>query len=556
MNTIALTEQDLEANIDDRFLARGRAYETEGRVLEWHGESHGPTMTVTGTVRGSGRRPYEVFVRMGPDPGGELEIDGDCSCPVGYNCKHVAAVLFALLNSAPSAAAGADIGGGMDEAIEFWLTRLALAGRDVAETDSDTGYPASAREHLLYLLDLPAPDGRAGPGAIPKLVVTPVVCRPLKRGGYGKPTVFEMERIWGPYPPACILPTDRRLLREMASTPHYPTRRLELQGETGAELLQAMLGSGRCFWQDKDRAPLALGDPRPAGIEWALGEDGYQRLVFVTDEPTSEILPLAPPWYLDADRTCCGPLQLTLPPAVGEVLCRAPALDPEAARALAPRLELLSSRVALPRPRVLRVTEATVDTPVPLLTLSRTAVARRSFGEDTIETACARLAFGYGGHPVAWDDPQAERAGPWRRRPAQDTARTCAGAGGNRPPRGGRAARAERADRTRECGGWPAMVPARPGQRRRCLGRVPARCTPAAARCRLAGHGRGRFPLAGGRPDRVGRRAPRATGRGLVRTLTARAVGGRARAAAAAVGAVAGGSPRRPGRLRSPCRDG
>jgi hypothetical protein len=88
----------------------------------------------------------------------------------------------------------------------------------------------------------------------------------------------------------------------MASTPHYPTRRLELQGETGAELLQAMLGSGRCFWQDKDRAPLALGDPRPAGIEWALGEDGYQRLAFVTDEPASEILPLAPPWYLDADK--------------------------------------------------------------------------------------------------------------------------------------------------------------------------------------------------------------------------------------------------------------
>ena len=50
---------------------------------------------IVGSVAGSGGRVYSVDASLGQGPDGRLsQVDGHCSCPIGYNCKHVAAVLL------------------------------------------------------------------------------------------------------------------------------------------------------------------------------------------------------------------------------------------------------------------------------------------------------------------------------------------------------------------------------------------------------------------------------------------------------------------------------
>jgi hypothetical protein len=50
---------------------------------------------IVGSVAGSGGRVYSVDATLAGGADGRLSnVDGHCSCPIGYNCKHVTAVLL------------------------------------------------------------------------------------------------------------------------------------------------------------------------------------------------------------------------------------------------------------------------------------------------------------------------------------------------------------------------------------------------------------------------------------------------------------------------------
>ncbi|MFP3186149.1 MAG: SWIM zinc finger family protein, partial [Paraburkholderia sp.] len=57
---------------------------------------HWENNTLSGEVQGTQRHPYVVDVQF-HDIGDDLWVEGDCSCPVGFQCKHMAALLIAGL---------------------------------------------------------------------------------------------------------------------------------------------------------------------------------------------------------------------------------------------------------------------------------------------------------------------------------------------------------------------------------------------------------------------------------------------------------------------------
>ena len=79
---------------DTTTFARGWSYVTSGAVLDYSYDPAGDV--VAGDVQGRGAYPYEVVVRMTRSATGvPTRVDGECSCPVSRNCKHVAALLLA-----------------------------------------------------------------------------------------------------------------------------------------------------------------------------------------------------------------------------------------------------------------------------------------------------------------------------------------------------------------------------------------------------------------------------------------------------------------------------
>ena len=99
MNLDALTSAELARDFDPRTWDRGARYAGEGRVRDLTVSPGAREVTMTGTVRGT--RSYRVIVTLVEDRDG-IGVEGDCECPVGWNCKHAVAVLLEAVEPAPA----------------------------------------------------------------------------------------------------------------------------------------------------------------------------------------------------------------------------------------------------------------------------------------------------------------------------------------------------------------------------------------------------------------------------------------------------------------------
>jgi hypothetical protein len=93
-----LTSEIWDATLGSLFSAptmqKGSAYAKSGRVVELTVDESGHTLT--GQVVGSGGRRYHTTVNLdGVDAVDDGYLDAFCACPVGYGCKHAAALLVA-----------------------------------------------------------------------------------------------------------------------------------------------------------------------------------------------------------------------------------------------------------------------------------------------------------------------------------------------------------------------------------------------------------------------------------------------------------------------------
>ncbi len=85
----------VEAAVGRRSFDRGRAYANRGRVLRLAWDAEGEALT--GSVLGQGAL-YDTTAFFADGREGSPAFDeGECTCPVGYNCKHVAALVIAAV---------------------------------------------------------------------------------------------------------------------------------------------------------------------------------------------------------------------------------------------------------------------------------------------------------------------------------------------------------------------------------------------------------------------------------------------------------------------------
>ncbi|MGH3934470.1 MAG: SNF2-related protein, partial [Pseudonocardiaceae bacterium] len=95
----------VSAAVDAQTYARGLAYARQRAVLhmEWDGIDH----AMRAVVRGSSGAKYQTAVYLGPSGSTQLAFAfGECTCPVGIDCKHVVAVAITAAGTIPAKPAG------------------------------------------------------------------------------------------------------------------------------------------------------------------------------------------------------------------------------------------------------------------------------------------------------------------------------------------------------------------------------------------------------------------------------------------------------------------
>jgi non-specific serine/threonine protein kinase len=91
LDLLHIREEDWRAEFGSGDLSRGRGYAADGRsrLLSLKGD------LLLASCRGSGAQTYHQRITLKPYGQG-WSVSGRCSCPVGFNCKHVASALLSL----------------------------------------------------------------------------------------------------------------------------------------------------------------------------------------------------------------------------------------------------------------------------------------------------------------------------------------------------------------------------------------------------------------------------------------------------------------------------
>src|SRR4051812_991775 len=293
------------------------AYQAQGRVTGL--ELSDDLTHIRAKVRGSGSNIYRVEIQLDFSHGRLAHLDGECSCPMAENCKHVAAtVLEALSGKQPPAqalpgkqeAAAAPL-----QALSYEVTEwLDIVGKALRGND----YPADQTQRLLYCLHS-SQDGER----MPDLAVSLVSVRVLKGGEFGaqvsQPNLgeFSPERAAKYY-----RDVDIEILTKLTSGRraygYYASERLQ-----SAELLQQIIATGRSFWDDHERPPLRWGEQREGRIDWQGGRKTVVPRLIV---PGMTAFNAEPPVYLDEIAGVMGPVELGLPPRLAYQILSAPPL--------------------------------------------------------------------------------------------------------------------------------------------------------------------------------------------------------------------------------------
>ena len=229
--------------------SRGQVYKASGRVqeLDWSSE----TNVLNASVQGSDAEPYAQRITIAPH-----RFDGECSCPVRYNCKHVAAALLAWIERQTAAPSPDDQ---TLRAVNRWLQKVVEQGRKslAAHEHHEPGEPL-----LFYQLD-------DAPLTQQKRAITLQVLqsRLLKRGGYGKETPYRYNGHY--YHPDWVMPSDRAILElAVGRQSDLGYRTLTVEGDIGHLLMGKLVETGRAFWgADRERA-LARGPARRLAFDW------------------------------------------------------------------------------------------------------------------------------------------------------------------------------------------------------------------------------------------------------------------------------------------------
>ncbi|HSD37305.1 MAG TPA: DEAD/DEAH box helicase [Rhodocyclaceae bacterium] len=321
---------------------------TKGDVLRWFGKAGytkglGYVGAVNGlqlsdsliraSVKGTALSPYKVRIAFGPKDG----VQAICSCPVGYSCKHGAAVLLAAIEARSEMAVMPD------PQVLDWLQML----RDLSDANGSKptkpGKPVKIREQLFYVIDHDATAQR--------------VTVSLRKGRTdASGFLSDLAEPWDSIeralakPPKFVSDEDLvilRLLWMIRSHEFYAT--FELQRRPSDDLLSRMLGTERCLFDDAQWLPLHRGLPRNGRLLWQAGDDERMHANAVIEGVAqASVLPCEPPWYIDLATGECAPLDLGIGARMASRLLSAPPLRPLDAALVA--IELSEIAPDLPRP--------------------------------------------------------------------------------------------------------------------------------------------------------------------------------------------------------------
>jgi superfamily II DNA or RNA helicase len=377
--------QVIKNGVNQTTWERGQSLFQQRAVVHFDIEPLDEHWQVFGEVQGTSDIPYQLTIEVNVDMTGQPNHwNSECTCPVGWRCKHAIALLLeashhgldafpdiSLPGAATSTQQRAQIRAtiaeemarqrqiaaqAVQEAQERqwlqWLDHLECSASTPVSTGPSSSNGSALRENrFIYLLSLAEKD--AATTWHQELIVQLAQSYLKKTGGWAKPQFFNHVPL--PNIPLYAQASDAdrttiELLRSMCQLPWRSGGRynnaegaIVLQGPMVATLLQTAASTGRLFVLQHDGQigpPVQWGSVQSLAWHWvqhpaddaSAAQWQLQAQVGAQGNPTLQLCTNQPPLYFDGQNGLCGPVEapgwtptqlsalLQAPPASSQVL--------------------------------------------------------------------------------------------------------------------------------------------------------------------------------------------------------------------------------------------
>jgi len=399
------TTEDIISNFPDKDYLRGSAYAKQGHVRNLSFNNG----KLFADVQGSRVEAYQVEIKITSRKDNAKILDGTCSCPIGYDCKHVVATLLEgekLFSESPNINTPV-----LDKNLDLWLESLKQDEKQ--EEDRNSG------NILIYNLQ-PSKDCEA-------FIVSPIAAYIKKMGSFGSKKSYHLDRRFSYNRPNYVQDNDiviLRLISALTSSPTYGSSFEISGGEEALLLLKLLVESKRCYLADEASPKnfLSFGETRSAKLIWQTQSDGSQVLnITVENIKAPIILFLTPLYYICPISRKIGVVEVNLNISDKQIpdkqlvhLLQAPSVKPQQVEVLNEKLiSIFGNNAHELLPAKLPISNIDIE-PIPVLKLMGIMIQPRKhdgwatrIGEP-VNVAAASLSFDYGGKIIAYDDPNPE----------------------------------------------------------------------------------------------------------------------------------------------------
>jgi len=319
------------------YVQRGVDYYQRGKVEFVRREEDG---SVTAIIRGT--TLYQVNIEFG----GSGHLEGYCSCPVGYNCKHVVATLLALDADQPSDRPQQTGGSLLFDSRQSFTERWARQLRNAltAEEKPTEKSSSQSKRQLIYLLQPENFQQR----------YTIRLCSAYRKkdGSLSQIQNFDPYNTLHGQPPKLVQREDLQLLRRLFLQGKLTSNEFYIDGEGGSQLLLDLASSGRCRWQQHDGITLQPGASALSKLVWKELPQGDQKLMLQVPEHTdNQLLFLDKTCYLDPQTGNVGEIVSEHPASLLAQLYQLPSVPPEEAEQMIEMLKKETDLSVIPTPK-------------------------------------------------------------------------------------------------------------------------------------------------------------------------------------------------------------
>ncbi|MCG6200083.1 DEAD/DEAH box helicase [Psychromonas antarctica] len=291
-----ITQQDIFTSFGRNIIDRGTRYFKESRVLSC--EYDNETNTLSGSVKGKLEIPYQTSASIKKSNKGGFIIHSNCTCPVGWNCKHAVALLLAYQAGTPNY--------NIENSYQTWFELL--QGQLTKKQPASSGgayqgyfrlsFNKSTYNHALQYLQVEYGSMRFLKSENVSVFAEKDLLSVVENEAW-------MESYkWVTAEDVSIL---QLLLAKEGRVAKLP--KTSIHSEHDLLALQKILATGRCFWKDLS-LPLLGAESRKLSLQWIEQDEQLKQLqVTLQDSENWLLVPTPTPYYIDTDKGFVGAIE-------------------------------------------------------------------------------------------------------------------------------------------------------------------------------------------------------------------------------------------------------